>query len=117
MTTLHLVNKSPFERNAMQSCLEHALAGDGIIMFEDGVYGAVKGSAIAGLVESKVASVKVYVLNNYGAMTVGEHRFFKLTPGKPDEQTETGRFIIVWKLEAGAWKMARVVSYDHHLTH
>ncbi len=62
-------------------------------------------------------SVKVYVLNNYGAMTVGEHRFFKLTPGKPDEQTETGRFIIVWKLDAGIWKMARVVSYDHHLTH
>ena len=62
-------------------------------------------------------SVKVYVLNNYGAMTVGEHRFFKLTPGKPDEQTETGRFIIVWKLDAGVWKMARVVSYDHHLAH
>ena len=62
MTTLHLVNKSPFERNAMQSCLEHAIAGDGIILFEDGVYGAVKGSTIAGLVESKVGSVKVYVL-------------------------------------------------------
>lgn len=62
MTTLHLVNKSPFERNAMQSCLEHALAGDGVILFEDGVYGAVKGSAIASLVESKAASVKVYVL-------------------------------------------------------
>lgn len=61
-------------------------------------------------------SVKVYVLNNYGAMTVGEHNFFKLTPGKPDEMTETGRFIILWKLENGVWKMARVVSYDHHLT-
>ena len=60
-------------------------------------------------------SVKVYVLNNYGAMTMGEHSFFKLTPGKPDEMTETGRFIILWKLENGVWKMARVVSYDHHL--
>lgn len=66
--------------------------------------------------ELVAGSVKVYVLNNYGAMTVGEHSFFKLTPGKPDEMTETGKFIILWKLEDGAWKMARVVSYDHRLT-
>ena len=61
-------------------------------------------------------SVSVFVLNNYGAMTMGEHRFFKLTPGKPDEMTETGRFIILWKNDNGVWKMARVVSYDHRLT-
>lgn len=61
-------------------------------------------------------SVTVFVINNYGAMTMGEHRFFKLTPGRPDEQTETGRFIIVWKNDDGVWKMARVISYDHHLT-
>jgi len=61
-------------------------------------------------------SVTVFVLNNYGAMTMGEHRFFKLTPGKPDEQTEVGRFIIIWKNDGGIWKMARVVSYDHRLT-
>ena len=48
-------------------------------------------------------------------MTLGEHRFFKLTLGKPDEMTETGRFIIFWKNDGGVWKMARVVSYDHHL--
>ncbi|MBX7248737.1 MAG: nuclear transport factor 2 family protein [Caulobacteraceae bacterium] len=60
-------------------------------------------------------SVRVYVLNNYGAMTMGEHRFYRLTPGKPDEMTETGKFIIVWKNDGGVWKLARVVSYDHHL--
>jgi len=61
-------------------------------------------------------SVTVFVLNNYGAMTMGEHRFFKLAPGKPDEMTETGRFIILWKNDGGVWKMARVISYDHRLT-
>ena len=60
-------------------------------------------------------SVTVFVINNFGAMTMGEHRFFKLTPGKPDQMTETGRFIILWKNDGGVWKMARVVSYDHHL--
>jgi len=60
-------------------------------------------------------SVTTFVINNYGAMTMGEHRFYKLTPGKPDQLTETGRFIIVWKNDGGVWKLARVVSYDHHL--
>lgn len=62
MTTLHMVNKSPFERTAMQSCLEYALEGDGVLLFEDGVYGAVKGSAVTGLIEKKAGAVKVYVL-------------------------------------------------------
>ncbi|MCB1514971.1 MAG: sulfurtransferase complex subunit TusB [Hyphomicrobiaceae bacterium] len=62
MTTLHMVNKSPFERNAMKSCLAHALEGDGVILFEDGVYGAVKGSAVTGDIQGKAGAVKVYVL-------------------------------------------------------
>ena len=57
MSTLHMVNKSPFERNAMQSCLEHTLDGDGIILFEDGVYGAVKGSAVTDLIAQKTGTV------------------------------------------------------------
>jgi len=57
-----MVNKSPFERNAMQSCLEHTLEGDDVILFEDGVYGTVKGSAVTGLIEKKAGTVKVYVL-------------------------------------------------------
>ncbi len=62
MTTLHMVNKSPFERNAMRSCLEHTLEGDGVLLFEDGVYGALKGSSVTGLIEKKAGTVKLYVL-------------------------------------------------------
>jgi tRNA 2-thiouridine synthesizing protein B len=62
MSTLHMVNKSPFERNAMKSCLEHTLEGDGVILFEDGVYGAVKGSSVTGLIEKQAGTVKIYVL-------------------------------------------------------
>ena len=61
MPTLHMVNKSPFERNALQSCLAHALDGDGVLLFEDGVYGAIKGSSVSGDVEGK-GGVKIYVL-------------------------------------------------------
>lgn len=62
MTTLHMVNKSPFEKNAMRSALGHALAGDAILLFEDGVYGALKGTAVADELGRVAGEVKVYVL-------------------------------------------------------
>ena len=47
MSTLHTVNKSPFERVAMASCLAHLSAGDAVLLIEDGVVGARKGGAFA----------------------------------------------------------------------
>lgn len=58
-------------------------------------------------------SLVVYPLNNYGAIQMGEHRFYRLTKGKPDELTETAKFTNVWKKEGDRWKLARVLSYDH----
>ncbi len=60
-------------------------------------------------------SMTVHPLNNYGVMQMGEHRFYRLTPGKPEELIETGRFIDVWKQVDGKWKLFRVISYDHRL--
>jgi tRNA 2-thiouridine synthesizing protein B len=62
MTTLHTVNKSPFERSAFISALNHLAPGDAVLMLEDGVVGARKGSAFAGLLESVVKGCAVYVL-------------------------------------------------------
>ena len=61
-------------------------------------------------------SLKVYPLNNYGAVEVGEHRFYKLMPGKPEQLVEVALFTQVWKKDAGGWKLARALSYDHRLT-
>jgi hypothetical protein len=58
-------------------------------------------------------SVRVYPLNNYGAVQMGEHRFYKLMSGKKDELTEAAKFAHLWKKENGIWKLARVLSYDH----
>lgn len=57
---LHIVNKSPYERNSLESCLRLAKEGSAVLLIEDGVYGATKG----GSVEAKVqgAGVKVYAL-------------------------------------------------------
>lgn len=62
MTTLHMVNKSPFEKNAMDSALGHALSGDAILLLEDGVYGAIKGTRVADEIARVAGEVKVYVL-------------------------------------------------------
>ena len=60
-------------------------------------------------------TMTVYVLNHYGAMQMGTHRFYALQDGKPDRLTETGKFIDVWMQDGSEWRLARVISYDHHL--
>ena len=62
MSTLHTVNKSPFERNSLRSCLGHLSAGDAVLMIEDGVVGARKGSLAAPMVQAALQTGKVYVL-------------------------------------------------------
>jgi tRNA 2-thiouridine synthesizing protein B len=62
MSTLHTVNKSPYERNALKSCLDHALAGDVILLIEDGVFGARKGGAFASALIAAKTNCKIYAL-------------------------------------------------------
>ncbi len=59
---LHTVNKSPLERNAFDSCLAHVKKGSAILLIEDGVYGAVKGTAAAKHLEAAMKNVSVYAL-------------------------------------------------------
>ena len=62
MSTLHTVNKSPFERNSLQSCAHHMIAGDAMIMIEDGVVAARKGSSVSAVVKAALESGGVFVL-------------------------------------------------------
>ena len=61
------------------------------------------------------ATLRVYPVNNYGAIATGTHEFFAVKAGEPDRLTETGQFTIVWKEEDGRWKLARALSFDHVL--
>ncbi len=62
MSTLHTVNKSPFGNGAFLSCLKHCKPGDAVLLLEDGVYGAIGGSALANQVEASLGDVALYVL-------------------------------------------------------
>lgn len=62
MSTLHTVNKSPFERSAFISALNHMKPGDALLMIEDGVVGARKASAFANFLEDAAKRCAIYVL-------------------------------------------------------
>ncbi|PZR12597.1 MAG: nuclear transport factor 2 family protein [Flavobacterium psychrophilum] len=57
-------------------------------------------------------TLKVYPLDGYSAILMGDHDFYSLENGK-EKKTGTAKFTHVWLLQNGAWKMARVLSYDH----
>ncbi len=61
MSILHTVNKSPFEKSSVGSCLAHALEGSSILFYEDAVYAVLKGASIEPLVAGS-DGVKLYAL-------------------------------------------------------
>jgi len=59
---LHTVNKSPFERDAFKACLQHAKKGDSVLLIEDGIYAALKDTAVAAQIQQAMKNVTVYAL-------------------------------------------------------
>jgi len=59
---LHLINKSPFDRNALDSCLRLAKAGGSVLLIEDGVYAAMSKAVSAKAVSERMQDLKFYVL-------------------------------------------------------
>ncbi len=75
MASLHTVNKSPFERNALEGCVRLAAKGSGVLLMEDGVYGALKGTQKSSMVSKSMASLSFYVLGpDLKARGIGEDK-------------------------------------------
>ncbi len=62
MTMLHTVNKSPFERNTLDSCLRLAKKGSAVLLFEDGVIGAMQNTKFSEKVSQAMSDLSFYVL-------------------------------------------------------
>jgi tRNA 2-thiouridine synthesizing protein B len=57
---LHIINKSPYDRPALDSVLD---TGEGaILLIEDGVYAVVKGGAEEGKIKGAMGKFKFYAL-------------------------------------------------------
>ncbi len=74
---LHTVNKSPFEKNSLDTCLRLAKPGSAILLIEDGVYAAVSGSE---------AEVKIVNAMN-------QHTLYALGPDLKSRGLENGKLI------------------------
>lgn len=62
MALLHTVNKSPFERSALESCLRHAADGSSILFIEDGVYALIRGTRYESALADAASRMSLYAL-------------------------------------------------------
>ena len=59
---LHTVNKSPLERDTLQSCLAHAKSGSAVLLMEDAIYGATTGTTASDMVKDAMSNLTIYAL-------------------------------------------------------
>jgi tRNA 2-thiouridine synthesizing protein B len=59
---LHIINKSPFDANSLDSCLRMAQPGHALLLIEDGIYAAAKGSAVERHVAEACTKFSVFAL-------------------------------------------------------
>lgn len=65
MSTLHTVNKSPFTHNTLASCIAICTQADGILLLEDGVFGAIANAPCASKLTDLIRQgTKVYALED-----------------------------------------------------
>ena len=68
---------------------------------------------ICGQTTRELVSMQAFYMKGYGALETGVHRFHH--PGHEAEiGVGEGRFVHLWQCKDGAWKITRVMSYDHH---
>ncbi len=62
MSILHTVNKSPFEKNSLESCLRYAKSGSAVLLIEDGIYAALTGTTFEKKVMAAMDELEFYCL-------------------------------------------------------
>lgn len=55
-------------------------------------------------------SLEAYPIKDFGAVQVGRHIFTKVG----EEGATIAQFVHLWKHSDGQWRLARVLSFDHH---
>ena len=57
-------------------------------------------------------TLQVYPMRGYGAVEIGIHRFHH-PQAEAQEPVGEAKFIHLWQNKDGAWKITRVISFDH----
>ena len=61
---LHTVNKSPFDHTTLETCLKFAKQGSAVLLIEDGVYAALRETAVSKQVQDALKRVSIYALKS-----------------------------------------------------
>ena len=72
---------------------------------KNNICGKVQRELVAG-------SIEVYPMGQNGAIQTGLHRFHNNQESEPTH-INVAKFLHIWMKEDGAWKVKRIVSYDH----
>ncbi len=65
MSTLHTISKSPYVHNTLSSCLKVCIESDGVLLLEDGAFGAIISAPGADELQLLIQrGVKVFALIN-----------------------------------------------------
>ena len=62
MSVLHIVNKSPYDRNSLDTCLRLARPDSAILLIEDGIYAALKNAGASERVQQALGKHQIYAL-------------------------------------------------------
>ena len=62
MAMLHTINKSPFEKSSLDSCLRVIQAESTLLLLEDAVYAAVEGTTVAEKLRAVSTQCAIYAL-------------------------------------------------------
>jgi ketosteroid isomerase-like protein len=70
---------------------------------------------ICGKVRREVvaASLEAHPIPGFGAVQMGSHKFYELALGPNAGPVGQAKFVSIWRHKDGAWKITRVISYDH----
>lgn len=71
---------------------------------EKNICGKVRRELIPGTLHS-------YPMDNYGLVQLGEHRFCSPSTNQCEG---IARFVHLWQKKDGAWRVTRIISYDHN---
>jgi Domain of unknown function (DUF4440) len=88
----------------------------GLALGRESFLGSIKNNICHKVKRDLVASsLRVYPLENYGAIELGEHTFCNLseTPVCKDETNGIGKFFMLWQKQGEQYRLTRVISYDH----
>ena len=85
----------------------------GVTLGRENLTESVKQNICGGDVRRELVSgtLQVHQMKGYGAVEIGVHRFYHPKSNTPPGE---GRFIHLWRYKDGAWKMTRVIRFDHH---